>query len=423
MRKSLVLMLLCIGISSLAFTACEKEAKEEKTEETTSKDDAGTDDDADSEETQDEEADNAVEVAEAAEVTEEAVEEAAEEVAEEVLSNDEIWAETLENLVVYMSSRDKFGYDEDEPEEFYGLDEILNLGEGSEDIGYSFYDLDGDKCDELLIGLVNPAENETSDLTIYSAFAMRDKTPVNIIIGWSRNRYYVLNDNTILNEGSSGAASNSCTIYKLEEGSKELTCMEQYFTEPDDDWNSIGVYYNTNGNNDIRSSERVDNMPDTAIINMEEEHEAKMVKINYTPLIEFAGYSPEGERAAKLAGKPFDVDYASNIKESANAREIVLDDPNVYEDAVAIKANQRVTDFRIVQFEYSTSDLFYPDVYKFVYVAPVVEEDSVIKVYLRLPEVRYTYGIMYTTENGVSYTKAIDVSGYDGSVSLQRIYY
>ena len=85
-------------------------------------------------------------------------------------------------------------------------------------IGYTYYDVDDNGIEELIIADTGPEGWNNRILLMYTLY---DDKPVLLIDGWARNRYYLLNDGTIYNEGSSGAAYTNFGLYRIaEDGSK-----------------------------------------------------------------------------------------------------------------------------------------------------------------------------------------------------------
>ena len=75
-----------------------------------------------------------------------------------------------------------------------------------------------DNAYEVIIADTGPAGWNNRILLMYT---LHDDKPVLLIEGWARIRYYLLNDGTIYNEGSSGAAYTSFGIYRIsEDGSR-----------------------------------------------------------------------------------------------------------------------------------------------------------------------------------------------------------
>jgi hypothetical protein len=86
-------------------------------------------------------------------------------------------------------------------------------------IGYTYYDINADGIDELIIGEI--ADGAWKGV-IYDIYTMVDRKPKHVISGGSRNRYFVCDDTFICNEYSSGANESGVRVYILVENSTEL---------------------------------------------------------------------------------------------------------------------------------------------------------------------------------------------------------
>ena len=86
-------------------------------------------------------------------------------------------------------------------------------------IGYTYYDVNADGIDELLIGEI--AEGRWKGI-IYDIYTMVNRNPRHVVSGGARNRYYVCDGTFICNEYSSGAMESGVRVYNLVENSTEL---------------------------------------------------------------------------------------------------------------------------------------------------------------------------------------------------------
>lgn len=86
-------------------------------------------------------------------------------------------------------------------------------------IGYTYYDINGDGIDELIIGEI--AEGNWKGV-IYDIYTMVNRKPKHVVSGGERDRYYVCNDVFVCNEYSSGAFESGVRVYILVENSVEL---------------------------------------------------------------------------------------------------------------------------------------------------------------------------------------------------------
>ena len=86
-------------------------------------------------------------------------------------------------------------------------------------IGYTYYDINDDGIDELIIGEI--AEGNWKGV-IYDIYTMVDRKPKHVVSGGERNRFYVCNNVFLCNEYSSGALESGIRVYILIENSVEL---------------------------------------------------------------------------------------------------------------------------------------------------------------------------------------------------------
>lgn len=103
---------------------------------------------------------------------------------------------------------------EKSPEE-YGVSDIFAYNSMST-FGYMWLDLDNDGVDELLLG---EASIEGSDTPIYDLFRI-DETGelVHVLTGWERNRWYLIDNGILLNEGSNSADDSISAFYEYKNG-------------------------------------------------------------------------------------------------------------------------------------------------------------------------------------------------------------
>ena len=86
-------------------------------------------------------------------------------------------------------------------------------------IGYTYYDVNADGIEELLIGEITGGEWKG---IIYDMYTMVNRKPKHVISGGSRNRYFVCDDVFVCREYSSGANESGWLVYVLNENSTEL---------------------------------------------------------------------------------------------------------------------------------------------------------------------------------------------------------
>lgn len=141
-----------------------------------------------------------------------------------------------------------------------GIGEVVMSGDENalNNIGYTFYDVNGDGVTELIIGAISEeSDGKYYGQYIYSVYTHKD-TPHLLLEGWSRNRCFLLDDGTFYTEGSSGAMYSVFENYVLGPNDTEVTCVDYYFTkEKDETYEVYGFYHNTTGEWDISVSEEL----------------------------------------------------------------------------------------------------------------------------------------------------------------------
>jgi len=152
----------------------------------------------------------------------------------------------------------------DTKEGMVGVAEIASLSktEMLSDIGYTIIDINKDGVSELLLLQVDELNKEVCNGTrILCAYTVIDGEKTLVFEGHSRNRYYLLDDGFIYNEGSNGAAYTCFGTYAFESGNSELTCTDFYFTDLDADMKPLFLH-NKTGEWDAASSEAFDGSED-----------------------------------------------------------------------------------------------------------------------------------------------------------------
>lgn len=109
-------------------------------------------------------------------------------------------------------------------------------------IGYYLSDLNGDGVDEMVICCTD--QQTTQD--IYAVYALQNGSPVTVFTGWPRNRYYLLDNGKLYNEGSGGAALSMFNLYSMSGAKLQLESAWLY---------RDGVYYTVNGSTETAISE------------------------------------------------------------------------------------------------------------------------------------------------------------------------
>lgn len=173
-----------------------------------------------------------------------------------------------------------------------GIGEVVMSGDENaiNNIGYTFYDVNGDGVAELIIGAISEeSDGKYYGQYIYSVYTHKD-TPHLLLEGWSRNRCFLLDDGTFYTEGSSGAMYSVFENYMLGPNETELTYIDYYFTkEKDETFEEYGFYHNTTGDWDITVSEE---LGEDEYWNKSAEYSSRIRTLEFTP---FSMYQYTGE--------------------------------------------------------------------------------------------------------------------------------
>ncbi len=92
-------------------------------------------------------------------------------------------------------------------------------------IGYAYQDINCDGIDELFVGTFGIGAFEG---VVYDVYTMIDHSPVHVVTGTSRNRYYDYDNGFICNEWSGGADSSGYDLYALMENDTEMVFQYGY---------------------------------------------------------------------------------------------------------------------------------------------------------------------------------------------------
>ena len=134
--------------------------------------------------------------------------------------------------------------------------ELSEIAAYSEGIGYALRDLDDNGIPELLVAGMETVEFSKSIL--YDLYTLVDGAPVQVVSSQARARYYLLEDNTVLFEGSGGAAYSYIFVNRLK--GSELEKEKLLFTNMDGEDTgefSIGCYYQLGESDELPSEKSV----------------------------------------------------------------------------------------------------------------------------------------------------------------------
>lgn len=298
---------------------------------------------------------------------------------------------------------------------YTGVWELFNgdAADAAAHVGYTFDDMNGDGNPELIIGYHNDETDNAFNNRVLAVYSYVEEGANVVLEGWARNRYYYLGSGLFLSSGSSGASSSCTGVYALED--ERLVVRDFYFTEViDDNYEEIGVYYNTTGEWDDSSSELLPMSVDE-FWQIEEEIEPQIVNLGLIPLERGQDYSEAYFRALSIVNAA----WAEDVLDVSNMEMFIADESQPV-SKVVFSTGGVVTDFKVLALtlEDVTEDgniIFSTEV---IYSVDELTKENPLLVQLTFYGTVPYYGISYTDANGVTRQFAIDESGEDGSVIL-----
>ena len=278
---------------------------------------------------------------------------------------------------------------------------LLEACYGGTGVGYAIEDLNADGVPELILG---PADGSS----IYALYTGSGSEPVLLLEGWARNYWQYLGGGRFYVSGSGGVAYNMVGTFVLPRDGRELVCEDFYFTyELDESFEEFGVFHNTEGLWDTSVSELLDMTYDD-LWALDEEWSAQAQPLDLTHL------------DVPISGPQVQVLWADGEWNGDYERvDLSSGEPS---SAVLFLADSPVMDFRILSLfvedmtddgsiTFSSGTLCHLD---------VLSADCALVADLTFHGDLPCYGISYIDANGAFWRFAIEISGYDGSISLSE---
>ena len=278
---------------------------------------------------------------------------------------------------------------------------LLEACYGGTGVGYAIEDLNADGVPELILG---PADGSS----IYALYTGSGSEPVLLLEGWARNYWQYLGGGRFYVSGSGGVTYNMVGTFVLPRDGQELACEDFYFTyELDESFEEFGVFHNTEGLWDTSVSELTDMTYDD-LWALDEEWSAQAQPLDLTHL------------DVPISGPQVQVLWADGEWNGDYERvDLSSGEPS---SAVLFLADSPVMDFRILSLfvedmtddgsiTFSSGSLCHLD---------VLSADCALVADLTFHGDLPCYGISYIDANGAFWRFAIEISGYDGSISLSE---
>lgn len=160
-----------------------------------------------------------------------------------------------------------------------------SASEGLSSIGYAMIDIDGNGVEELIIA--EKSEDEIGD-RILDIYTIKNDQAILIVEGFVRDRYYLLEDNSIYNEGSGGAAYTMFGVYELPKDEVNLSVKDYYFSGyKDEEMTEWGWFHGQNDQSDTSQSEWVEFQEEDEPFHMMSDYLDRTQKLDLTYLKDY----------------------------------------------------------------------------------------------------------------------------------------
>ena len=263
-------------------------------------------------------------------------------------------------------------------------DEILN------GVGYTIQDINGDGIQELLIIQVSDrGQTRYFGEKILALYTIANDEARFLAGGWARNRYYLLSDGQIYNEGSSGANDSSFETYILPEQSSML---EQIISE------------DSSSDDYELKCEEMGKLIEKIAITTFAEYETSEDYPQSAKTFWSAVYVAPAEKSFATVGSD---SYTASTSEYA--RDLVFFTPS------------EVSEFKFNSLKAVNSDngeLTFAE--EELYSLDSLVMDKAVTITVEFPGDTPNYGISYKDAAGNIKRYAICESGFDGSIYLMR---
>ena len=297
---------------------------------------------------------------------------------------------------------------------FVGIAEFIGGDTGDaalKKIGYTIMDINGDAVPELIVtGITKrgPKQCFADDLCLIYTYS--DKKSVEVISGWARNGYTLMDDGHLYYHGSNGAMYSMYGDFELEAGATGLVCRNFIFTSDEGNTNyDIEYYQNDSGFADVTTSTKITNGEFGKIW---DSYIMKSRRIEVTPFSDFPVdiFSSVSEDIAVYNSTD---GYEEYYKFAASESE--------YKVSFMVAANKTITDFKLYSLTWkdSAETIFtYELSEKPLYELEKLTSDKPLMLTVEFPGDMPAYAITFKDQNGTEKIYSLEQSGMDGSILL-----
>ena len=326
------------------------------------------------------------------------------------------YASILENMYDILA-HGLIGRDRQDGE--HGVMEALGEDGGPENLhhaGWKLLDLSGDGTPELLIAAVEKNDSGScAGSQLYAVYTMKEGKAHLTQEGVSRNAFFLLDENRLLNCGRGGAMMQIFKVCEISPDGSRLIGGEAWFTRLKADAETIGFYYSASGELEASVSQEMDEGSFNAAV------DALMARQCEIEFHSFADWGKEPSGKSVSASDPaVRLEWATAALSDAQSHQAFTAGAGEPRVQAALCANRPVGNIKVLKLEFvdvdengkvrfNSTDLFRLD---------VLEPKRPLVITMPMLGSIPQYGISYEDEQGRTFRFAVTESGMDGSLQL-----
>ena len=296
----------------------------------------------------------------------------------------------------------------------YELNHALGREEALQSTGFSIEDITGDGVPELLVGSM-----PSSGKSVYAVYTLQNGRPIPVFSGWARNGYYSLGGDRFYHYGSGGASYSAFGTFHLSHDGSHMEWEDFYFSDIiDESTGAIGYFHNTTGLWDKAEGERMF-LPNNRFMDLSESFWAETKVMELVP---FSYYEEQREMPALTGKAAVLVTWADKgMEEGFDCREFTANENP--ETRLLFWTERNVSDFSVLRLyphidESGKCDFSYEPIYK---AGSLESMKDAVVVNMTFYGDTPSYGISYEDSDGETKCFALNISGKDGSLVLEKI--